>query len=173
MARPAKSGSTYTNDDKRRAVMVWVMSGNMTDVSRKTGIPQTTLSYWRRHAEWWDSLVAEIRTEKNGELDAAYTKIIHDISEEIKDRVLHGDYVLNKDGTISRKPVNMKDLAVAGAVLFDKRALNRGDPTSRTERTTTDAQLTKLADAFKAASKGKPLPQPADTDKADDSAPLH
>lgn len=166
-------GSNYPEDKRRQAVLVWVMSGNMEDVSRKTGIPARTLQDWKKNADWWDSLVTEFRAQKNEELDAAYTKIIHDISEAIKDRVMYGDYIVNKDGSTSRKPVNMKDLAVSGAVLFDKRALNRGDPTSRTERTTTDAQLAKLADAFKAASKGKPLQPPAKPDKADDSAPLH
>ncbi len=143
-------GSQYTDDDRRRAIAVYVMSGNGADVSRKTGIPESTISDWQSK-EWWATWLGDIRREKTDELDAIQTGLIHAAYDQMMDRLANGDHRLLKDGTPVRVPVNYRDLSVGAAIAYDKRALGRGDPTARVERLTVTVQLERLNTYFKQA----------------------
>jgi hypothetical protein len=64
-------------------------------------------------------------------LEDSLTDTIHTTVETIKERIENGDYKVNlKSGEIFRVPVNMKDLASTLAIIYDKRALIRGEATS-------------------------------------------
>ena len=69
-------GSQYTDEDRRNAAMHYAIYGNQTKVSEMIGIPQTTISLWRNHTDWWDDLVAQIRNEKQDEHIAKYTGLV-------------------------------------------------------------------------------------------------
>ena len=64
------------------------------------------------------------------ELDVMLTNIIHEASAGIHDRLTLGDTYVAKDGSHKRIPVKAKDLAYISSIMFDKRALMRGDITS-------------------------------------------
>ena len=59
---------------------------------------------------------------------------MHETEAEILDRVRNGDVVVTKDGAKVRKPLSGKDLVHVHAIVHDKRAMIRGEPTSRTEK---------------------------------------
>lgn len=54
--------------------------------------------------------------------DGAFTRIIHEATAQLLDRVKNGDPVMVA-GTVKRKPVSARDLALVAAITYDKRAL--------------------------------------------------
>jgi len=129
MGNVTKQGSKYTDEDRRQVAIEYLITGNMKKVSKRTGIPETTLSDWKR-TEWWEGLVGEIRTEKAEELDAHLTKLIDSAFDQAQDRVDNGDFRVAKDGTLIRVPMGGRDLVIAGATVYDKQRLHRNQPTA-------------------------------------------
>ena len=76
---------------------------------------------------WFATMLAELRAVKGAELDGIYTRILDEATEQLLDRVKHGDPILVK-GQIRRKPVSARDLALVAAITFDKRQLCRNLP---------------------------------------------
>ena len=76
------------------------------------------------------------------------TSIIHFAGEELIDRLQNGDEVITKDGDVRQKKIGAKDLAWIMSIIHDKRALLRGDPTSRTEKIDTAKILDDMAKRF-------------------------
>ena len=99
MGSLTKQGSKYSDEDRRRVVIEYFITGSMTKVSKSTGIPRRTLNDWK-NTDWWDEVVASVRHEKNEELDANLTKLIDSSFEQAQDRVENGDYRVNKDGKL-------------------------------------------------------------------------
>ena len=117
------SGSHYSDLQRRDAVIAYLLHGNWRKVAEVTGIPQRTLNDWSTQT-WYGTLLAEVREEKGAELDGAYTRIIHEATEQLMDRLKHGDpYIAG--GEVRRKPVTARDLAIVAGVVHDKRALAR------------------------------------------------
>lgn len=150
-------GSSYSDEDRARAVMVYAITGNARAVERQINIPNETVCYWTKQG-WWQDMITQAYAEKSKEIDAMWTGILHRTSEEVLDRVENGDsvqYGIDEEGKplFVRKPMSGKDLCVTMGIVYDKRALQRGDPTSRTERVGTDELLDKLAKKMEAMAK--------------------
>jgi len=64
---------------------------------------------------------------KRCELDGALTRIIHESTAQLLDRLRNGDPVMVA-GEVRRKPVSARDLALVVAITYDKRALVRHVP---------------------------------------------
>jgi hypothetical protein len=121
--------SKYTTEDKLQAAMAYLITGNAVDASKVCGIPRETIRDWTRET-WWADFLGECRKEKNEELDAAFTDILHRAVGEVKDRITNGDEVIDtKTGTKNRRKVSARDATLVAAVLVDKRAILRGEPT--------------------------------------------
>lgn len=119
----------YTEEQKRKAIAYYVVTGNMSQVAKETKIPRTTLIGWSQ-SEWWYDIESAARTEHDKQLDAMMTKTIELAAEQLQDRIKNGDYRLNKKDELIRVPMSGRDLSVSGAVTYDKRSLLRGQPTS-------------------------------------------
>lgn len=137
------AGSHYTDQQRLEAVTVFAISGSMAEVSRRTGISESTLSGWR-HAEWWPRMVEEVRTRKNAEIDAALTRVIEKAIRSIEDRLDNGDVVVVREQQL-RVPVRAKDAAIVAGVMFDKRQQLRAPQTMPTQAESLD-RLEHLAD---------------------------
>ena len=119
------AGSRYSDQERREAVVLYVLHGNWKRVSELTGIPQRTLNDWATQS-WYGTLVAEVRAEKGAELDGTYTRILDEATGQLLDRLKNGDpYIVG--GEVRRKPVAARDLALVAAITFDKRALSRAE----------------------------------------------
>jgi hypothetical protein len=68
MGELVQGRSKYTDEDRRKAVVEYCVSGVMTKVSDATGIPDTTLCTWKNKSDWWDDLVATVRSEIDEQL---------------------------------------------------------------------------------------------------------
>ena len=134
----------YTAEQKISAVTYYAITGSIYKSSQYTAIPEGTISKWKNESPWWPEALAQVRKRKQDELDSVLTGIIDDATKEVVDRIANGDEVVDKNGEIHRKKISGRDLATILAILFDKRALLRGDPTSRTEKVTSEALLEKL-----------------------------
>jgi len=127
-------------------------------------VPKSTIAYWRTKTNWWQPLIEEVRKAKNEELDAKLTSIIHKSADELEDRVKNGNYKLSgkkkEDGTPEyvRVPMSSSELAKDGiGIQYDKRALIRGDPTSRVAREDPEVILEKIAKNLIEMSQPKPI----------------
>ena len=124
----------YTPEEKLYAVVCFMVEGNSVKASARCGINAATIRWWKTESVWWDSAMRESRRRYQDMLDGKLTAVIHDATSEIADRVEYGDTVITKDGDEILKPMTGRDLATTMAILYDKRALLRGDPTSNPGR---------------------------------------
>jgi hypothetical protein len=146
----------YTPEQRIQAASYWTITGNINEVARKTNIPSSTIRWWKNRTVWWKELVRQIRKSKQDELDGMLTGILIKGAEQLAERIEHGNHRVHigEDGqrTGYRVPLSSGELATGAlAIPFDKRALLRGDPTSRTERggnEETQALLSQLAKNF-------------------------
>lgn len=134
---PRQGAHGYTPEQRMQAALAWVVSGTAAEASRICGIPERTIADWA-HCSWWGALVAEARRLKDEELDRKLTQVIDLAMKRLVER-------LERDEQIN----NIKDLAVTSAVAYDKRALMRGDPTSRVEKVSTEQRLERLTAKFR------------------------
>jgi len=132
---------------KIHAVAAFFATGTVDGASRVTGLSHQTISEWKNKSEWWAPVMAKIKKEKNDELDAEVTSLIHGTIEELKDRVEHGEAQMYQGvPTGHNKPMTGRDLAATVNTLFDKRAMMRGEPTSisgKVDQSTTIENLKK------------------------------
>lgn len=146
LQRPKRS---YTIADVQRAAANYALHGIFSRTEAETGIPDSTLYEWDQRSEEWAATIGRIRSERQRQLDAEFTDLIHKSLANTRDRLENGDAKLSKSGEIRYVPVSAKDSAVIAAVCYDKRALMRGDPTSRTERVQVDERLAALRASFR------------------------
>lgn len=114
---------------KIHAAACYFLTGNVKAAARMAGLSHQTISNWKNHAQWWTPVISKIRKEKNDELDAEITELIHLSIGGLADRVQNGEEVYTKDGFV-KKEMSGRDLAQTINILYDKRTMLRGDPTS-------------------------------------------
>ena len=140
---------------KIQAAVCYMLTGTVKGVERLTGISHQTVSEWKNKSQWWPLVLAKVKKEKQDELDAEITALIHKSTESLLDRLENGDEVLLKDGSgetarIERfqRKLSGKDIASIINTLYDKRAMLRGDPTSITAKVTSIDVLSELKSTF-------------------------
>lgn len=80
-------------------------------------------------------------------LEDSLTDTIHIAIDEIRERMDNGDYKRDpRTGEIFRLPVSMKEIASTLAIIYDKRALIRGEATSI--KAESKASLQSLKESF-------------------------
>ncbi len=145
-----ETGSKYSDDDRRQAVVEYYVHGVMSKVSEVTGIPETTLATWKNKTDWWDSVVAEVSSEIREQILIQNLNNAMKSGDELADRIENGDQKLLKvkraikhdDGSVEmsedyelrREPMRGRDLAVAGGIVQDKAMRGMGLPTSITAK---------------------------------------
>ena len=119
-----RQGSVHSSDDRRIAAIQVVLLGSMRRTAEATGIPVRTLYDWQK-TDWWETLVAQVRTEIEWEIDATLSKMIQLALAATMDRLENGDYVVTAKGEIVRKPVSARDVMAILAMAIDKRQVLR------------------------------------------------
>ena len=128
----------HTPEQRLQAALAWCVTGTAQGASDVCGVDRRTISDWV-NTEWWPALVSEARQLKQEELDAKLTNIIDKCAQRLTER-------LDSPEGVSKAQLNQ--IAITMAISMDKRSLMRGDPTSRTERVSSEERLTKLKDEF-------------------------
>lgn len=132
---------------KIHAAMCYMMTGTVTGAAKLTGLDHRLISEWKNKAQWWVPVLAKVKQEKQDELDAAFSEVIHNATNELKDRIQHGEEVVTKDGIVVRR-LGGRDLATILNTVYDKRSMVRGDPTSISRKETSDDVMDKLRKEF-------------------------
>lgn len=139
----------YTPEEKLYAVVCYMVEGNSIKASKRCGVPPDTIRWWKNESSWWNDAMREARRQYQDMLDARLTSIIHKATDEFEDRLINGDEVITKGGGLAKKKMGGRDVATSMAILYDKRALLRGDPTSNPGKGSSN-QLDALAQKFEA-----------------------
>ncbi len=142
-------GSKYTDEDRRKAALEYSLTGSLTKVAARTGIPRKTLSDWKNKSDWWVEISAEVRHQKEAKILADNDEIIDKAHREIVDRLDNGDVQLvrTKNGVeLHKVPVKAKDAAVIRGISDDKRRVSLNQPTAITGNTT---DMVALANEFR------------------------
>ncbi len=131
-------GSKYSDTDRIRVALCYLVRGSGQKVANDTGIPRRTISQWIAEP-WWDELLTELRQQNEPEFQAGFRENIKLALGAVKDRLENGEtkLVKGKDGEyVERKvPVGAKDAMIISGISFDKLRLSRGDPTTITTST--------------------------------------
>lgn len=155
---PALFGRGYPPDLKIAACAAYISKGSFYRAERMTGVPKETIRSWSKNAEWWPHVSSGIRQTLQAELDGRFTGLLHQSADEIEDRLENGDIKWDaKSQSYKVVPVTAKDAAVITSILFEKRALLRGDPTSRTEKISSDKMLGELKEEFRKFTEAKTI----------------
>lgn len=138
--------SLYTQEQKVAVMTNYFVYGNLEKAAKYADVPYQIVRDWHTRSSWWESEFNKIQMAKQDELNSTFTSLIHECMDNLKDRIRKGDQVLDKNNELRAIPVKAKDLAVIGAVIFDKRQLLRGNATRISSATTT---LNDLEEKFK------------------------
>ena len=150
--------SPFTPEEKLQAALAMLVCGTPTKAAKYIANPAINAALirnWKARAPWWPQAMEIAKKDKQADLDIMFTALMHKATKEIRDRIEHGDEVVTANGVKQRRKVSMRDLVTAMGYLFDKRALLRGDPTSRIEKSDTDKVLDKLEARLKGYTKEK------------------
>ena len=139
MGELVKSGSKYSDEDRRRAVVEFCVHGVMTKVAKVTGIPEQTLATWKNKTDWWDDLVGEARTEIGERILAQNMEVATKANERVLDSLEYGDEKLVWDKekgehVVKRVKPSGRDAMVMSGISQDKARTHMGMPTSITAK---------------------------------------
>ena len=130
------TGSKYTDEDRRQAVIGYCVLGNMAHVSWDIDIPKSTLYAWKK-SDWWLEETVKVRQEIGDQILAQNMQIATKAGERVLDSLVNGDEKLVWDKTkcnyvIKRVKPSGKDAAVMGGISQDKARVAMNMPTSIT-----------------------------------------
>lgn len=147
MARPAKvDNSNWAPEDKQRAVAAYAATGSFLKSAKLIGIPDATIRYWSKQP-WWEEELRRADQQDTNELKSTYTRIAKRSAEALEDRLENGDEVVAKDGTIVKKQIPGKELAVIAAIATDKRKIAMEQPNTVALQSAND-RLAQLVENF-------------------------
>lgn len=127
-------GSPYSPEQKVAAAQAYLITGTSVQAQKYCGVKSNIIRNWKNNSTWWPDLFAEVKRKKNDELDATFTRVMDNALIQVSDRIENGDSKIQKDGSIVKVPMGGKELAVVVSIMYEKRALLRGDVTSRVEK---------------------------------------
>ncbi len=153
MGELVQGRSKYSDEDRRRAVVEYCVSGLMSKVSECTDIPETTLSSWKNKSDWWDDQVAAVRSEIGERITAQNMEIATRANELVLDSIKNGDEKLVWDKkkekhVIKRVKMNGKEASVTSGIAQDKARRDMGLPT-HIHAQSADAQIRTFIDEFR------------------------
>ena len=145
----------YDSSDVADFFLLYVSGTPIRESARIVGVKEVTAKAWRR-TDWWAKVEASARLVASQTADRKLSKVLDLAVKNIETRIVKGD-PYTAQGEVRFKPVTAKDLAIILGVVYDKRALIRGEATQLTgEAKTEEQRLAELSEAFKEISQGRP-----------------
>lgn len=127
---------------------LYAATKNVERVSELCEVPRHVINAWMNEP-WWDNIVSQVRHQKNEELDALLTNVIHKSAETLIDRIENGEkHIDRRTKEEFRVPINASGAVRALEATFKQRQLLRGEATQIASTTSTDAKLKLLAEQF-------------------------
>ncbi len=127
------TGSKYTDEDRRQAVVLYLTLGTNTAVAKELGCDDSTISRWRE-TEWWEQEAQKVAEEIEDEFRANLRKVALKGAERALTCI--------EEGTVTGK-----DSMVISGIAYDKLRLSENRPTTISATTSgVQAKLEQLAD---------------------------
>jgi hypothetical protein len=108
---------TWPIEKRIEVVTKYLALGNMSLVAELTGVGHQLCRLWKTQP-WWKEMEAEIRAARTSQVDSKLSKIIDKSLEMIEDRLENGTVEVAKDGSIFRRPANIKEITNVSQVLM-------------------------------------------------------
>lgn len=144
----ALQGNAWPEKKRIEVATAHVMGLTGPQIAVATGVPANTIRQWRMQ-DWFKDLVEEIQREDDYQADAKLTKIVSKSLDVIVDRLENGDFMYDpKEGDFKRKPLAARDVVKVADIMYDKRNLLRGKPTTISGKDQVSDRLMKLAEQF-------------------------
>ena len=128
------SNTKYSPEQKVAAAQAYLITGTSIQAQKFCGVKADVIRKWKSESVWWADLFQQVKKSKNDELEASFTRIMDSSLVVIADRLENGDSKVQKDGSLIKVPMGGKETAIILSIMYDKRALLRGDVTSRVEK---------------------------------------
>ena len=149
-------GSPISKESIADFFILYVSGTPIRESARIVGIKEVTAKAWRRRP-WWAEVEYAARLVASQTADRKLSKVLDLAIDKLKTRITKGD-PYPAQGEVRFKPVAAKDLAIITGVVYDKRALIRGEATNiSAEAKTEEERLSELSEAFKDISRGRPV----------------
>lgn len=126
--------SPYSPEQKIAAAQAYLITGTSVRAQKYCGVKADIIRTWKSKSGWWADVFETVKKQKNDELEATFTRIMDSGLNAVADRIENGDTKIGKDGSLINVPMGGKELAIVVSIMYDKRALLRGDVTSRVEK---------------------------------------
>jgi len=81
-----KTGSKYSDEQRKEVAVLYAIHGNMKKVARQSGVPRTTIIHWQKQP-WWNELISEIRSAKAAEHRAKYSELVDKAQQQTLDKL--------------------------------------------------------------------------------------
>lgn len=108
---------TWPIEKRIEVVTKYLALGNMSLVAELTGVGHQLCRLWKTQP-WWKEMEAEIRASRTAQVDSKLSKIVDKSLEMIEDRLENGTVEVAKDGSIFRRPANIKEITNVTQVLM-------------------------------------------------------
>lgn len=143
----SREGTHWHSEGKReQAVTAFLATGSLKLASELSNVPYGTIRQWKTQ-DWWPDLELRIKAEADDELDIKLTRNINKVVEKINDRLENGDIFYNPvTGEVGRKEIGAKDLGILLSIHAEKRDLIRNKKQIRSDTTSINQRLDKIAD---------------------------
>jgi hypothetical protein len=142
------SNKRWSDKQKMEAITSYLVLGNLALVSRLMNIPEITLRIWKA-SDWWKEVVDDLKSQERIELSNKMKKIVDAAHQVVENRLLNGDPVVLKDGSVISKPVAMKDAhRVAVDLLNQRDTLERVNKPVEERASSDEEKLKQLAEKF-------------------------
>lgn len=151
----AATNKHWSDSQKLEAVTTYLSLGNLALTASVLKIPEVTLRVWKQK-DWWKEIEADLAVQEDIQLSSRLKRIIESTLAAAEDRIQNGDWIYNnKEGTLMRKPVNLRDVHKVTMDLVEKREhLNNKQPTN-VAMEQIDDRLKKLAEKFEQIASGR------------------
>lgn len=165
---PQRTNASQSKEDrphwakkvKDKAILLYLSSGNLSDVGRELGVPYYTLKDWKE-SQWWKDKVKEYQAAEYDRIDAKLSKALDVALDGVVDRMEHGENMYDpKTGKLIKVPAKLRDLNTSFNSIMTNRQLIRKQPTKIVEQNSTANQLQNLADEFRKFVTGKEKEEP-------------
>jgi len=133
------NNTPYSPEQKVSAAQAYLITGTSVKAQKYCGVKADIIRHWKTRSDWWPDLFTTLKKQKNDELEASFTAIMESAVDQVADRLDNGDSKVQKDGSILKVPMGGKEIAIVLSIMYDKRALLRGDVTSRVEKKDSNA----------------------------------
>lgn len=147
-----KTNRNIKTADKFIAVTAYLVFGNSRLASKYMGgrVKAGTIRKWKHDDTWYPEVEQAIKKSQGWKWDHKATTIIDKASDAILERLELGDEIITAKGEVMHRAVSAKDAASVMTQTFNTRALQRGDPTSRSEKSSSsDDRLKRLEEKFR------------------------